>query len=79
MCVCVGGGGNFFQSKLKLSEIPGGLNICYQGGGGGGVKVYSKGVDSNCLAIELMICTGPLSPLQIHQIRAIIKNFDGLR
>ena len=36
MCVGRGGSSDFFQSKLKLSEIPGGYNICYPGGGGGG-------------------------------------------
>ena len=38
VCVCRGGGGessDFFQSKLQLSEILGGSNICYPGRGGG--------------------------------------------
>ena len=39
-----GGGGcsNFFQSKLKLSEIPGGPTYVI-GGGGGGVNLFPRG------------------------------------
>ena len=62
MCVCVLGGGSsdFFQSKLQLSEIPGGPTHMLSGGGGvggggeggggrgGGLKLFSKGVESNC-------------------------------
>ena len=46
MCVCVCGGGGGGGSSDSLSEIPGGSNICYPGGGG--VKPFSKGAESNC-------------------------------
>ena len=36
-------------------------------GGGGGVKLFTKGVESNCCAIELVICTGLLDPPNYHE------------
>ena len=43
--MCGGGGSSdFFQSKLQLSEIPGGpTNVIRGGGGGGGGNFFPRG------------------------------------
>ena len=47
MCVRVCGGGEEGPVTSKLSEIPGGSNICYPGGEGMST-FFSNGVESNC-------------------------------
>ena len=60
----MGGGGSsvFFQSNLQLSEITGEVQHMLPKGGGG-VKLFFQGDGVQLFSIELIICTGPVSPL----------------
>ena len=47
VCVCVGGGGGPVTS-FTFRNSRGVQYMLSRGGGGGGVKLFTKGVQSNC-------------------------------
>ena len=50
MCVGCGGEGpvTSFKVNLNFAKFQGVIHMLLVGGGGGGVKLFSKGVESNC-------------------------------